>query len=140
MLVHNHLLVKAEVNSPIKEEQIVNKWLTDLVEIINMKIIMGPYTSYISTKGNVGITGIVAIETSHIAIHIWDEMKPALVQFDVYSCANFSTQDVLDHTLLMDPVKVEYLLVDRSDSFKQVISVNGSMSDSKSEGTGSNPV
>ena len=118
MLVHNHLLVKAEVNSPIKEEQIVNQWLIDLVEKINMKIIKGPYTSYISKKGNVGITGIVAIETSHIAIHIWDEKKPALVQFDVYSCANFSTQDVLNHTLLMNPVKVEYLFIDRSDTSK----------------------
>ena len=80
---HKHLLVRAEVNKPIKEERILKKWLKDLVKKIDMKIIKGPYTAYVTKEGNRGITGIVAIETSHVAIHIWDEEMPALVQFDV---------------------------------------------------------
>ena len=27
-------------------------------------------------EGNRGITGIAVIETSHIAIHVWDEFNP----------------------------------------------------------------
>jgi|TARA_Y100001951_G_C11190915_1_gene211466 S-adenosylmethionine/arginine decarboxylase-like enzyme len=114
---HKHLLVRAEVNKPIKEERILKKWLKDLVKKIDMKIIKGPYTAYVTKEGNRGITGIVAIETSHVAIHIWDEETPALVQFDVYSCANFSTHEVIMHTAIMEPTKVEHLLIDRGKGF-----------------------
>ena len=58
-------------------------------KLIDMKTIKGPFASYVNNIGNRGITGFVMIETSHIAIHIWDEPDPALVQFDVYSCADF---------------------------------------------------
>ena len=36
---HKHLLIRAEVNKPIKEEKILKKWLKDLVKKIDMKII-----------------------------------------------------------------------------------------------------
>ena len=114
---HKHLLVRAEVNKPIKDEKILKKWLKDLVKKIDMKIIKGPYVGYVNKEGNRGITGIVAIETSHIAIHIWDEESPALVQFDVYSCASFSTHEVIMHTALMEPIKVEHLFIDRGKNF-----------------------
>ena len=35
---------------------------------------------------------VAIIETSHIAMHIWDEPKPALMQFDVYSCGEFDVK------------------------------------------------
>ena len=114
---HKHLLVRAEVNKPIKDEKILKKWLKDLVKKIDMKIIKGPYAGYVNKEGNRGITGIVAIETSHISIHIWDEESPALVQFDVYSCASFSTHEVIMHTALMEPIKVEHLFIDRGKKF-----------------------
>jgi len=37
--------------------------------------------------GNQGLTSVTIIETSHIAVHVWDEVSPALMQMDVYSCA-----------------------------------------------------
>ena len=114
---HKHLLVRAEVSKPIKEERILKKWLKDLVKKIDMKIIKGPYTAYVNKEGNKGITGIVAIETSHIAIRIWDELDPALVQLDVYSCAEFSTHEVIMHTALMEPTKIEHLFIDRGKVF-----------------------
>ena len=115
---HKHLLVRAEVNKPIKDEKILKKWLKDLVKKIDMKIIKGPYAGYVNKEGNRGITGIVAIETSHIAIHIWDELDPALVQLDVYSCAEFSTHEVIMHTALMEPTKIEHLFIDRCKEFE----------------------
>jgi S-adenosylmethionine/arginine decarboxylase-like enzyme len=114
---HKHLLVRAEVNKPIKEEKVLKKWLKDLVKIIEMKIIKGPFASYVEVPGNKGITGVVMIETSHIAIHIWDEPDPALVQLDVYSCANFSTHEVIMHTAIMEPTKIEHLFIDRDKKF-----------------------
>ena len=114
MPAHKHLIIRAAVNEPITSEKELKKWLRDLVKIIKMKIIKGPYASYVSKEGNCGVTGIVMIETSHIAIHIWDETTPALVQCDVYSCAEFQQGEVVMHLGTMKPKKIEYMMVDRS--------------------------
>ena len=92
---HKHLIIRAEVNRPLKGEKETKQWLRKLVKKIDMKIIKVPYASYVSKEGNRGITGVVMIETSHIAVHVWDETTPALVQCDVYSCAEFSSNEVL---------------------------------------------
>ena len=114
MPAHKHLIIRAAVNEPITSEKELKKWLRDLVKIIKMKIIKGPYASYVSKEGNCGVTGIVMIETSQIAIHIWDETTPALVQCDVYSCAEFQQGEVVMHLGIMKPKKIEYMMVDRS--------------------------
>ncbi len=119
---HKHLLVRAEVNNPIKEEKVLKKWLKDLVKLIDMKIIKGPFASYVNNIGNRGITGFVMIETSHIAIHIWDEQEPALVQFDVYSCADFDAPTVKQHLHMMEPVNIAYTLFDRETELKPLFS------------------
>ena len=116
---HKHLIIRSEVNSPITSEKEIKKWLRNLVKKIDMKIIKGPYASYVSKEGNRGITGVVMIETSHIAIHIWDEERPALVQCDVYSCAEFSTNEVLAEFNMMEVVKMDYLLLDRANMISQ---------------------
>ena len=85
-----------------------------------MNIIKGPYASYVSKEGNRGVTGIVMIETSHISIHVWDENKPALVQCDVYSCAEFSSNEVLAEFAMMEPSKIEYMLLDRAEKIKTI--------------------
>ena len=113
MPVHKHLIIRAEVNSPITSEKEIKKWLKNLVNKIDMKIIKGPFASYVTKEGNRGITGVVMIEISHIAIHIWDEQSPALVQADVYSCASFSMNEVLAEFIEMDVVKIEHMLLDR---------------------------
>tara|TARA_B100000029_G_C17337287_1_gene873986 strand:- start:101 stop:487 length:387 start_codon:yes stop_codon:yes gene_type:complete len=117
MVMHKHLLIRAEVNNPIMEEKILKKWLKNLVDKIDMKIIKGPYAGYVNKEGNRGLTGVVMIETSHVSIHIWDEEKPALVQADVYSCAEFSANEVLVLFEPMEPVKINYMIVDRKDKF-----------------------
>ena len=111
MPVHKHLIIRAEVNRPITSEKELKKWLRNLVKKIDMNIIKGPYASYVSKEGNRGITGIVMIETSHIAMHVWDEVTPALVQCDVYSCAEFSSNEVLAEFVDMEPTKIEYMFL-----------------------------
>ena len=115
MPVHKHLIIRAEVNRPLVTEKQVKRWLRNLVKKIDMKIIKGPFASYVSKEGNRGITGVVMIETSHIAIHVWDEKSPALVQADVYSCASFSMNEVLAEFIEMDVVKIEHMLLDREN-------------------------
>ena len=118
MPAHKHLIIRSEVNSPITSEKEIKKWLRNVVKKIDMKIIKGPYAAYVSKEGNRGITGVVMIETSHIAMHVWDEERPALVQCDVYSCAEFSSNEVLAEFLPMDVVKIDHILLDRASKIQ----------------------
>jgi S-adenosylmethionine/arginine decarboxylase-like enzyme len=70
--------------------------MKNLVEEIGMKVVQGPFASYVEKEGNRGMTAAVMIETSHIAMHIWDEQKPAFLQFDLYTCSTLPVRQVLD--------------------------------------------
>lgn len=118
MLFHKHLLVNAKVENPINTEEQGVDFLTRLVESIDMKIIKGPFASYVDKPGNRGLTAIVMIETSHIAFHIWDEMDPSLVQFDLYTCGELNLAKVLlafGETFKV--VSLDYQLFDRENGF-----------------------
>ena len=117
---HKHLIIRAEVNHPITSEKELKRWLRKLVKKIDMKIIKGPYTAHVSKEGNRGVTGVVMIETSHIAIHIWDEISPALIQCDVYSCADFSSNEVLIEFTPMGVTKIDHMMLDRADTIKPI--------------------
>ena len=120
MPVHKHLIIRAEVNRPITSEKEIKRWLRNIVKKIDMKIIKGPYASYVSKEGNRGITGVVMIETSHIAVHIWDETSPALVQCDVYSCAEFSSNEVLSEFMDMEVTKINHIILNRAEEIKTI--------------------
>ena len=79
MLFHKHLIIRAEVNEPPTSELSIIDWMERLVEEIDMKILMGPYAKYHDVVGNRGLTAVTIIETSHIALHVWDEEEPALL-------------------------------------------------------------
>ena len=95
MLQHKHLLINAKVQNPIKSEDDAIKFLIHLVHQIKMKIVRGPFASYVDVPGNRGLTAIVMIETSHIAFHIWDEQDPSTLQFDLYTCGDLN-KDLLE--------------------------------------------
>jgi S-adenosylmethionine/arginine decarboxylase-like enzyme len=121
LLLHKHLIVRAEVNNPPKDVDKLTVWLKDFIDSINMKIMLGPYVAYCNNEGNRGITGIAVIETSHIAIHVWDEPSPALVQLDVYSCADFDPYKIADKVKEdFDVVKIDYKFLNRETGLKPI--------------------
>jgi S-adenosylmethionine/arginine decarboxylase-like enzyme len=89
--------------------------MKNLVEQIGMKILKGPYSVYSEMVGNQGLTAVTIIETSHIAMHVWDEDEPALMQLDVYTCSTLNIEDVFRALEEYDPVKVEYKYIDREN-------------------------
>jgi len=112
--VHKHLIIRAEANRVPTDEEQLTEWLKDFIDSINMKILMGPYVKYCKMEGNRGITGIAVIETSHIAIHVWDEPNPALMQIDVYSCAEFDVDEIAEKIKSdFDVVKLDYKYLNR---------------------------
>lgn len=118
MIFHKHLLINAKVNKPMKSEDEAIEFLKDLVTSIDMKIIKGPFASYVDVVGNRGLTAMVMIETSHIAFHIWDEQSPALLQFDLYTCGSLDAELVLTTIeKSFEVTSLEYQLFDRKDGF-----------------------
>ena len=121
---HKHLIVRADIGWCPKEEDLnkISDWIRSLIKKIDMKLLAGPYTTYVNEKGNKGMTSVAIIETSHIALHIWDESNPGLMQLDVYSCADFLPNDVFNQVNLMfKTIKMEYKFLDRE---KELVEVN----------------
>jgi len=110
----------------MKEESDAIAFLQDLVDKIDMKIIKGPFAAYVDKDGNKGLTAIVMIETSHIAFHIWDEVDPGLIQFDLYTCGQLELDRVISlFKETFDVVNMDYVLFDREHGFK--IEAEGSL-------------
>ena len=121
ILVHKHLIVRAEAISPPMDTGFLTKWLADFIKFINMKVLMGPYVVYHDVPGNRGITGAAIIETSHIVMHVWDEPSPALMQFDVYSCGEFDPEQIC--RLIQrdfEITKIDYKFLDRENDLTDV--------------------
>jgi len=119
LLKHEHLLISAHVNRPPvdgQQEELKN-WIIGLVNLIGMNILAGPIVAYVDKAGNRGLTAVTIIETSHIAIHIWDEPEPALIQLDVYSCDELDPSLVIEHLALFDIVDIEFKFLDRENGF-----------------------
>jgi len=119
-LVHKHLIIRAETKNTPRDPSWAHAWLVKVVKNIGMKICQGPMTAYVDVVGNAGLTGVVIIETSHIALHVWDETDPGLMQLDVYTCGPFDPNIIFDMMQEFEPVKMEYKYLDREKGLTEV--------------------
>jgi S-adenosylmethionine/arginine decarboxylase-like enzyme len=121
MALHNHVLINGYTLLPPTDEKQTIEWMQQLVDSIGMKTIQGPFASYVTKEGNRGLTAAVMIETSHIAMHVWDETDPAFMQFDLYTCSTLPVEQVIQnlesHFGLFN---YSTLVLERSDGFKIV--------------------
>tara|TARA_Y100001935_G_C17295950_1_gene506073 strand:- start:1191 stop:1598 length:408 start_codon:yes stop_codon:yes gene_type:complete len=120
---HKHLIVRSDIGWCPQEEDLnkISDWIRSLIKKIDMKLLAGPYTTYVSEKGNKGMTSVAIIETSHIALHIWDESNPGLMQLDVYSCAEFCPKDVFEEiNKIFKTIKMQYKFLDREKKLMEV--------------------
>lgn len=121
MALHNHVLINGYTLLPPTDEKQTIQWMQELVDSIGMKTIQGPFASYVTKEGNRGLTAAVMIETSHIAMHVWDESDPAFMQFDLYTCSTLPVEKVVknleDHFGLFNH---SVLVLERSEGFKIV--------------------
>jgi S-adenosylmethionine/arginine decarboxylase-like enzyme len=117
---HLHILVKGYVENPPKDEELLNDWFRRLVKKVRMAVIAGPTSIYVDEPGNEGITGTVTLATSHSSIHIWDKQNPSLFQFDLYSCSDFTPEEIIEHLKEFGLVSFEYIFIDRNDKMKIV--------------------
>tara|TARA_B100001250_G_scaffold346647_1_gene316572 strand:- start:1583 stop:1954 length:372 start_codon:yes stop_codon:yes gene_type:complete len=113
MLQHNHIIIRAEIKKPPKDIRFIRKWIRKFVRAINMKMLGQPNAHYVNDKGNRGLTCLAVLSTSHIALHTWDEMSPALLQLDVYSCSDLDKKIVFKHIEQFEPKEINYVTIDR---------------------------
>lgn len=121
MIQHKHLLVRAEIANPISDIVQIEAWISDLVNTIKMKVLHGPVSVYCNKEGNRGVTGFAIIETSHIALHTWDEGTPATLQLDVYTCSDLEVDLVFKALSLFQPITLDYKFLDRENGFTEII-------------------
>jgi S-adenosylmethionine/arginine decarboxylase-like enzyme len=119
---HLHLILRGYINKPPKTVEETNEFLSQLVTKVRMKVVAGPTSVYVSDPGNEGVTGTVTLATSHASIHVWDFQRPSLFQFDLYSCSQFTSFEVLE--LINEKfglISCNYIVIDRnSDDFKEI--------------------
>lgn len=121
--LHKHLIVRADIGwCPSADDlNLVSDWVRALIKRIDMKLLAGPYTTYVSEAGNKGLTTVAIIETSHIALHIWDEVTPGMMQLDVYSCADFDPHDVFAAVNeVFKTERISYKFLDREEELVEV--------------------
>ena len=113
--IHKHLIIRAETKNTPKEQHVVEKWMRELIDDIGMVICKGQ-------PGNKGLTVVTIIETSHISMHVWDEVSPGLMQLDVYTCGPFDPKIVFKKLKdSFDPVKIEWKYLDREHDLKEEV-------------------
>ena len=117
---HLHLIVRAHVNKPPESEKELNDWLEELVSLVGMKVVAGPTSVYVHDEGNEGVTGTITLATSHASVHVWDHERPSLVQFDIYSCKEYSIETVLNHLDKFNTDSHEWMFIDRNDGLRIV--------------------
>lgn len=89
-----------------------------MVSAIGMKELAPPRAIYSDAEGNRGLTCDVILNTSNAVIHTWDEVDPGLFMLDVYSCGHLNPQIIFDLLQEFNPVKVEYMYLDREHGLK----------------------
>jgi len=119
---HLHFITRAFVERPPRSSKELDDWLTELVGLVDMKVVAGPTSVYVDEIGNEGVTGTITLATSHASVHVWDHVKPALVQFDIYSCKKYSYEAVLNHLDKFGIVSVDYTFIDRNNGIDVIFS------------------
>ena len=118
---HKHIIIRAYVNNPPKDSSLLSKWCKEVVEQVGMKVIGGPLVVYGDMPGNSGYTAVTILDFSHLALHSWDEISPALIEFDLFSCKDFDVNIILNKMNEFDIVSYSTLVVDRDDFDNQQI-------------------
>lgn len=118
-LAHKHLIISLDCKYPPKEAEEVEAFQSFIIKRIGMNIAKAetlpknPMAYFCDTVGNRGVTGIGILETSHTAIHIWEEDYPAKMEFDLYSCSEFEVEEIVTMMKTFGIVKGNFYVLNR---------------------------
>jgi len=113
-----HLMIDAYGAEPKKLDDIglLFDTLNSLPGLIGMNKIGFPHLAKFTEEGIAGISGMIMIVESHIAIHTYS--KKDYLSLDVYSCKHFDHRKVSDLIeRVYRPLETEVNLVERGKKF-----------------------
>jgi len=116
---HKHIIIRANINKPPKDIRFIRKWINKLIISIGMKRLGGqPLAVYCDKEGNRGLTCLAILNTSHIALHTWDETNPGMLQLDVYTCGTLDKDVVIKNIEQFEPSNISYIILDRKTELR----------------------
>lgn len=110
---HRHLIVRAHVKNPPQDAEVLSEWCKRVISDVGMQVIGGPLVVRGEMKDNEGWTAVAILDFSHLSVHTWDRVSPALIEFDLFSCKDFDLNKVLDKINEFDMIYYSYIFVDR---------------------------
>jgi len=116
---HKHIIIRANINKPPKDIRFIRKWINKLIIAIGMKRLGGqPLAVYCNDKNNRGLTCLAILNTSHLAIHTWDEDNPGMMQLDCYTCGTLDKDVIVKHIEQFEPSNISYIILDRKTELR----------------------
>lgn len=95
----NHLVIDAYGcnEEKIKSIKLIETFLKDLVDKINLKIIKGPIVLHheAEDKEESGVTGFAVLAESHVSIHTYPEKK--FLSLDIFACSEFDLNNIKEY-------------------------------------------
>ena len=113
---HKHVIIRTYVKTPPSTKEQLSEWCKDVISCVGMNVISGPHVVYSDMVDNEGFTAVAVLDFSHLSIHTWDKVNPALIEFDLFSCKDFDINIVLDKLNEFDILTYSHLVIDR-DAF-----------------------
>lgn len=112
---HKQLVMRTELDWFYGSDSgvLVDQWVYDLVSSMNMNIMKGPISHYLDRPGLRGWSAVCLIETSHIALHTWDEGDKVLMQLDVYTCGHLDAKIIGNAIQPFLPSNTSFIVLDR---------------------------
>ena len=109
-----HLIVDVKGgNDNVKDGEYLKNFVTQLVELIDMKAFGEPWVAHFGTGAAAGYTVVQLIETSNICGHFVDENGDFYL--DVFSCKDFNENivtDFIQQCFIPENIKSEVFLRD----------------------------
>lgn len=86
---YHHIFDLSVCNERISESAYVESFLREMVPAIGMTILAGPIMAE-GIPENPGITGLVAVDFSHISVHTFTGPRETLI--DIFSCKPYDRE------------------------------------------------
>jgi len=99
---HKHILFDAVITNPPRDEQAMKLFLSKLITDIDMVVAdlgngqQNPQAWYCEDENNEGMTAQAILTTSHVVLHVWDQIEKPELHFDLYSCSDFDPYFVVE--------------------------------------------
>jgi len=95
-IIRKRLVIECIHNQNINE-QLINDYMIELSDIMNMTIVIPPVINKVEEYG---YSGYMSWKESGMHVYTWDqtEERPNFMSIDIYTCKDFTINDVIQFT------------------------------------------